>query len=123
MKRKYDEAKELCRYVIFSYSELLTQFEKAVVNEHRLRQKLVNIGNSSDAIYQKIQQQWQSTDPKVANLFAQHSDDRALEKIIAACLERERENIFINRCLKCDKIVASPLAKQCRWCHYSWHSA
>src|SRR5437870_9883911 len=30
---------------------------------------------------------------------------------------------LINRCPRCRRIVRTPRAKQCLWCHHDWHSA
>jgi hypothetical protein len=37
-------------------------------------------------------------------------------------LIRERsDDVFVNRCGRCNRIVASPLARQCLWCGHDWH--
>ena len=35
--------------------------------------------------------------------------------------EHAEHSICINRCPLCSRIVATPLARQCIWCHYDWH--
>ena len=36
-------------------------------------------------------------------------------------LKDHESEIFINRCLNCNKIVMTPRAKMCLWCNFSWH--
>jgi hypothetical protein len=28
---------------------------------------------------------------------------------------------LINRCPRCQRVVATPKARQCLWCKYDWH--
>jgi tRNA U34 2-thiouridine synthase MnmA/TrmU len=43
------------------------------------------------------------------------------EKVAQRILTEYSESIFINRCLRCNRIVRTPKAKLCTWCGYSWH--
>ena len=36
-------------------------------------------------------------------------------------LADHREEIVVNRCPRCRRIVRTPKAKLCLWCGYSWH--
>jgi hypothetical protein len=36
-------------------------------------------------------------------------------------LLQEKPDIFINRCRKCNKVVATPRARLCLWCNHSWY--
>lgn len=49
--------------------------------------------------------------------------EKELEKEIVATklLVKYKDQIYLNKCPKCDKITRTPKAKQCRFCHYDWH--
>lgn len=36
-------------------------------------------------------------------------------------LLEHRDDVFINRCGRCGRIVRTPKAQQCLWCGYDWH--
>jgi hypothetical protein len=36
-------------------------------------------------------------------------------------LQERTDDVFVNRCGRCNRIVVTPLAKQCLWCGYDWH--
>src|SRR5262245_61170602 len=57
--------------------------------------------------------------------------DSALEQGHGAFLDRVRDRILaevgnqlvMNRCPMCRRIVRTPKARQCMWCHHDWHAA
>jgi hypothetical protein len=36
-------------------------------------------------------------------------------------LKEHGDEVFLNRCYECDRILRTPQAKQCFWCGHSWH--
>jgi hypothetical protein len=36
-------------------------------------------------------------------------------------LTEHGDEVFINRCARCGRIVARPTSKQCLWCGHDWH--
>ena len=42
----------------------------------------------------------------------------ALERIMT----EHKNEIFFNRCAKCNRLARTPYASQCRYCGYSWHN-
>ncbi len=43
--------------------------------------------------------------------------DRVRDRLLAECADE----IFINRCSRCSRVVATPRAQQCLWCGHTWH--
>jgi hypothetical protein len=39
------------------------------------------------------------------------------DRILAVCPEK----LVLNRCPVCQKIVLTPEARWCMWCHHDWH--
>ncbi|XZE48173.1 hypothetical protein SH248x_001221 [Planctomycetaceae bacterium SH248] len=47
---------------------------------------------------------------------------RGMGKAMKARMEREKVvGLYVNRCLRCERIVATPQARQCLWCGNDWH--
>ena len=56
----------------------------------------------------------------VAPVFADGIDvfrDRVRDRI----LRDHADDVFVNRCSECSRIVMSPEARQCLWCGHDWH--
>ncbi len=59
-------------------------------------------------------------DPVVARQLIDGTD--AFRRRIRDRLLDELPNeVFVNRCGQCNRIVLTPQAKQCRWCGHDWH--
>lgn len=47
------------------------------------------------------------------------------EKFQKVCNQRilneRKDDIFFNRCPKCNEFALTPKAKQCRYCYHQWH--
>ena len=115
----YDEERELDRYVLDHFGKFMTDLES-------LGQKSAFAKDKADA----------SSSPRMAKTLidkwgSENNPDvvKALEEGVDAFRRRVRERIlkdheseiFINRCLQCNKIVMTPRAQMCLWCNFSWH--
>ncbi|WP_224246123.1 hypothetical protein [Hyalangium gracile] len=65
-------------------------------------------------------ERWATDDPQVLTLLAhgKKAFTAALEKRLLA---DHPDKVVINRCPKCGGIARTPKARQCRFCHHSWH--
>ncbi len=45
-------------------------------------------------------------------------ETQAVSRVIEECYN----DLPINRCLECKRLVRTPLARQCLWCGHDWHS-
>lgn len=123
MKSKtYIEENELDKYILTNYGSYLNKFE-------RLGYKVASSYEKPDG----------KTNPdKMAKALREKYGNLSTPRIDAALtkgtklFKREvrkriqfqyKEDISIKRCGKCDKIVATPKAKQCLWCGNDWHEA
>lgn len=43
------------------------------------------------------------------------------EKVAERIYNEHKDELELNLCPKCFKIARTPLAKQCRYCFYTWH--
>lgn len=117
----YDDDRELTSYVWNHYRYLVAPMESLA--EHALRADLTarHAGGSSTRL---IQTRWGSTSlpPEAAAALAEGVDalrDRVRERILREC----RDQVVLNRCPKCTRLVATPQARQCLWCGHDWHGA
>jgi len=116
---EYHEEEVLRRYLWKNYAHALPEHERAlhtaIVLELKARQA------SSPALAARLRgrtRRFPSVDvPALA--------DAGLEAFEAKCadalLRDDEEEIVINRCAQCSRIVASPVACVCRWCGHHWH--
>jgi len=44
-------------------------------------------------------------------------------RVVTRIYVQHKNELSLNLCPKCRKIARTPLAKQCRFCFYSWHAA
>ena len=76
----------------------------------------------------------ENASPKMAKMLLEkwgHQNDprvtEALSKGIREFKESVRDRLLndhpeiVARCPKCNKVLRTPNAKQCRWCLYDWH--
>lgn len=116
--KKYDEEDELDRYVLAYYPNLMTQLESLGHKAAHAEEKAES--SSSANMANKLREKWGSTDnPEVVaalsdglNVFRRRVRNRIVNE--------HSEEIFINRCSKCNKLVKTPMAKMCLWCGFSW---
>ncbi len=119
MKREYHEAYELRRYIWRNYNHALTEREHAVHQAALLERKARHA--RSDSVAARLREMpGYFFDADVAavaesglSVFEQQCCDRMLH-------EHSRQ-IYINRCERCNRIVASPVACACVWCGHHWY--
>jgi hypothetical protein len=116
---KYDDDKELSKYVCTNYRHLLTPHERAVGGAVLAEEKAAVCDNPVQA--DMMRKHWgPQNKPAVAESlrggFAafQH---KARRRILA----EHGDQVFVNRCAQCQRVVATPRARQCLWCGHDWH--
>ncbi len=117
-EKVYDEEKELDRYVLEYYPNLMTPLEslgqKAVFAEKKAQ------SSNSPNMAKKLCEKWGSqNNPDVVAALSCGSDV-FLSKVRNRILKENEKEVFLNRCHKCNKLVKTPMAKMCLWGGYSW---
>ncbi len=115
---EYNEDAELDRYVLAYYPNLMTRLEslgqKAAFSEEKA-------DGASESMARKLREKWgHQNDPEVVAALSQGTDTfrrRVRERI----LRENSDEVFLNKCAKCEKLVKTPRAKLCLWCGHSWH--
>lgn len=117
-ENKYNEEKELDRYVLRYYPIFMTQLEslaqKAVFAEEKAQ------STDHEGMANMLRNKWGSKDN--LDVGAMLSDGVAVfrRRVRNRILKEHESEVFINRCTECNKIVKTPMAKLCLWCGFSW---
>ena len=117
MRRKYDEAAEWRRYIWDSCRHMLTEREWAVFNAALVASK---VRGAPEAWAAKLRQSpGYFFDDDVAAVI-EHGFDAYRQKCCARLVMDYGDQIFIHRCERCARIVASPVSCVCLWCGHLW---
>jgi hypothetical protein len=120
VQHSYDEDRVLTAYIWEHYRHLFTEFEKQV--DVRIKVEIKSRHMSKEMREERLTRFCGPPDPAV---------DRALEdghwafldQVRARVLAEAEAQVVINRCPMCSRIVRTPKARQCMWCHHDWHPA
>ncbi len=95
-------------------------WEKEKLADRHLR-TLAKSDAANTAMYKLLMQhQWISSDPVVLEL-AKNGFEEYKRKVTERIFNEHKHELELNLCAKCGKIARTPMAKQCRFCHYDWH--
>jgi hypothetical protein len=114
---KYDEPSVLTDYVWSQCYECMTDFERAGVKAVHARFKAA--ATDSERLRRVILEKWGGeNDPAVIAALAQGED--TFRVAVRDRVLRDHPGI-VARCPKCDRVLRTPRARQCRWCLHAWH--
>lgn len=118
---QYDDHAELVGYVWHNYRHLFS--EDVLRAEHVLLTEAKAKNVSSESLRARLLSSgsW-GRGPEIDELLAEGMGpfrSRAADELLA----QRRAEVVINRCSRCARIVATPLARQCLWCGHDWHHA
>ncbi|WP_223788304.1 hypothetical protein [Marinicella meishanensis] len=109
--KKYDDEKELNRYVLGYYTGLLTRIESL---------GLAAASAKSEKMIDMLRQKWGAqNNPEVVEALSQ-GIERFRTTVRNRILTEHADEVFINRCPECKKLVATPRAQLCLWCGHIW---
>ena len=124
MAEVYDESQELYRYVSFNRKELMTPLECRAERLGMLREKARH--SDSAGVRKMLLAQYDvEADEQALQLIGNDLDGlRAFQGRVADRIENEIASgrAVINRCPARNRIVKTPLTRQCVWCGYDWHN-
>ena len=119
MKREYHEEAELRRYVWRNYFHALPERKRALHHAATLELKARHARSEELATRIRAMAGY-FLDADVAAIA--ENGLRAFEQQCYERLLRDRaDQIHINRCERCNRIVASPIACACLWCGHHWY--
>jgi hypothetical protein len=116
---KYDEDDALTNYVLQNFGEWMTPLESQTMKAVHAEEKARRSG--SEQVASVIRRRWgELEDDQVARAL-EHGAESFRRGVRERLLREKAEDIIINRCPSCDRIVRTPRARQCLWCGYDWH--
>jgi hypothetical protein len=115
----YDDQLELTSYIWHNYPHLFNEAENLAGRTLLGEAKAANCG--SEQMRRKLLEKLSHRGLEEVDQLL--SDGEVAFRIAAAArvLATHPDEVFVNRCSKCQCIVATPRAKQCLWCGYDWH--
>jgi hypothetical protein len=120
MKGSYDEDRVLTNYVWQHYRHLFTEFERRVAD--RISIEIKTQHSPPEIRAERLARLWGPPDATV-NSALEQGHWAFLDRVRTRILAEEADRILTNRCPMCERIVRTPKARQCLWCHHDWHAA
>ena len=123
MDQHYDEAQEVYRYVSFNKQELMTPLERRAERLGMLREKAKH--SESEGVRTMLLAKYNAeADEQALQLIGNDLDGiRAFQVRVGDRILSEIADgrVTINRCTSCNRVLKTPLARQCLWCGHDWH--
>ena len=115
----YNETEILTAYIWNHYSHLMTSFERQVSTAIIARAQAEHCSNPHMATM--LLQRWGGANAPAINTALQDGTIAFRQKVCARLLAAYSDQIFINRCPACQRIVRTPNARLCVWCGHTWY--
>ncbi len=118
MKTKYSEIDQLTRYVWKHFNQFCTE-DEALGYRVAFFEMKAQRSKDKDMAKRLREKARESKDPAILAMLADGYDafqQRTCERI----MRDHGDQIFVNRCPKCNCIVESPIACLCKWCGHKW---
>ena len=116
---QYDERSILLQYIWNHYRHLLTLFERLVETAGVVRQKAQ--ASNSPNYSRMLNDRWGSLDNSSVDAALKDGLNAFKQRVCERILAEHGDQVFVNRCSQCHRIVRTPQARQCFWCGYNWH--
>ncbi|MEY4754221.1 MAG: hypothetical protein RJA44_1896 [Pseudomonadota bacterium] len=115
----YDELGMIGNTVMRYQSELLNSLERQIADAFFIRAKTRN-----STIPEREQLMWEQCGiwqkPEVEQAL-ERGYDAFLHSVVARLLREQSQDLHLNRCPACGRIVRTPTAQWCQWCKHDWH--
>jgi hypothetical protein len=116
--KPYDDENELTTYIWNHYSNFFTPVEaKAGWAVHAQAKARIGSPDVAEFIWKRHKL---ADYPEVMEALADGVEvfrRRAAQRV----LRDHGFELFVNRCVRCNRVVRTPKAQQCLWCGHDWH--
>jgi hypothetical protein len=116
----YVEDLELTRYVWDNYQRFLTAFEWRVGRAIHGRTKAA--ASQSPEMASALNRHFGAVGDAEVEVALIDGFEAFRRRVRNRLLSEHTAAVFVNRCSKCQRVVRTPLARQCFWCGFDWHS-
>jgi hypothetical protein len=115
----YDEARELVWYVLCYYAKFMTELEQRIERTISVEAQALLYTNAAFAakVRERFGFRW---DERVAQAL-EAGPETSRHAIVHRILRDHSDEIEVNRCPQCRRIVRTPQARQCFRCGHDWH--
>lgn len=114
----YDNGRELTEYIWRNYRQLVTEAEARVMTSAVLEEKAQHSGMK---MAEQLHERSEIPDDLEIKNALKDGTDVFRARVRDRILKESGDAVHINRCSECERIVATPRARQCLWCGYDWH--
>jgi hypothetical protein len=115
-----DETLVLGLYLKHNYLHLFTADEWAAFKVLVMRAKIRHSSTPEEPPPHYVEVLAEYETPSAKRLLAD-GEPEYWRRLGERMLREHGDSIVVNRCRRCGRIVVSPGARQCLWCHYDWH--
>ncbi|NTU83269.1 MAG: hypothetical protein HGA45_28515 [Chloroflexales bacterium] len=117
----YDESAVLTTYIWNHYQHLMTDLEREAGIAIIGRQKAAAYDDSDDPTYtDMLLKHFGRIHRADINALLQDGPDLFRRHVRDRLLQAFPDQIRINRCRRCQRIVRTPVARLCTWCGHTW---
>ena len=115
----YDEVR-MIGYTVMRYQrDLLCQKEYEIWLAFLAEAKAT--AYESPAVESRLRERWNNSDDSEMNAALERGQSVFVPEGIERLLRDRPNDLALNRCPACKKIVLTPTAKWCMWCKHDWH--
>jgi hypothetical protein len=118
--QNYDDECELTHYVMAHCTDKFTDFERRVLSAVLARKKVARNDAEGGKLQSPLLKWARLDDPEINAALADGPEAfqrRVCQRIMANPLVAKA----VHRCPRCQRVVRTPLARQCLWCGLDWH--
>ena len=115
----YSEEDMIEHMVFRYYSHLLTRVEGEVTEIFTARRK--DEYSKRGGIEQRLRLMRGNLDDQHMNAILARGPENFYRDTAERVMRERGQEVVLNRCPKCNRIVRTPKARQCMWCLHDWY--
>jgi hypothetical protein len=110
----------MIEYTVIRYHDhLLTPFEREVWFAFLARRKAQAYRRPE--VERRARERWGNLGDARIDAILERGYEEFSRKVTERVMREHGSQVVLNRCPKCGRVVQTPKAKQCLWCHHDWH--
>lgn len=117
---EYDENHVITDYIWSNYGYLMTDIEYRAGMTILLFRKANAYADGDEIKLAQLQNSYKVDQNEEANDLLKDGHELFLQQVSERLLQEKKQEVFINRCPECSRVVRTPKSKQCYWCGYYW---
>ena len=116
---EYCEENQIAYTIQRWFPDLMTEFE--------LRVRFVSVSRAKSAASGKVPtspywfRRLQEIDLERVDAELAEGYMPFLRRVARRVMNESPNDVVLNRCARCKRVVGTPMAKWCKWCKYDWH--